>query len=473
MSTAYDEVQYPTTAFRQTSPDRLATHATLLGLPFAPPGRCRLLDIGGGDAMNVIAMAVTHPGSEFVSFDLSQSAVRRGQAAIDALGLTNVSVQVADVQSFDPGPEPFDYIIAHGFYSWIPPEAREATLALMRRNLAPTGVAFLSFNAHPGGHIRQIVRDLMLIEVKGITDPVERALRARRKLQAVVADYPETDVFRRALKTRCQVVLEVPEAVLLHDDLAEISQPFYLHEVLERAAAHGLGFLTEADPTRAMEGLLPEGAQDDGGLDVAARAQEQDFRIMHGFRQTLLVRAETVIDRRQDPTRLANLYVASPSRAEGPNSFDTGQRHFEVADPELARAITRMAEAWPCAVPVAGLVEGPERLAALLRMYAADLVQLHVEPSPFTTTVSERPTASPLVRLQIAQGETRLITLSHSVTRTEDSLGRAFISCLDGSRTHAEIAAHMAELAGSPLEAVAAKLPERLESLARMPMLVG
>ena len=472
MTTPYDKVHYPTTAFRQTHPDRLATHAALMGLPFAPPGRCRVLDIGGGDGMNIIGMALTHPGSQFVGFDLSENAVRRGQETILALGLDNVALHQADVQTFDPGPEPFDYVIAHGFYSWIPEPAREATLALIRRSLAPGGVAFLSYNAHPGGHVRQIVRDMMLFEVEGVTDPAERVARAKRKLEQVIETYPEGDPFQRALKARCKAVLKIGADVLVHDDLGEFWQPSYLREVLAHAALHGLQFLTEADGSRVTEGMAPDGS--DGGYEeVVARAQDMDFRHMHGFRQTLLVRAEVSVPRGRDPGRLSGLYALSPARPVDETTFDCGERRYEIQAPALAGAVRRLSQAWPHAVPVDELVPDDEHRNALLNMYVTDLIRLSAEPSPFSTELSERPTASPLARLQVAQGETRLISLAHAVAEVADPAGRELISILDGSRTHAELAEHMAGFTGAPLGDVETKLQERLESLARMPMLVA
>lgn len=473
MSTAYDEVAYPTTAFGQTHPDRLATHAALMGLPFAPPGACRVLDIGGGDGMNIIGMALTHPGSQFVGVDLSGSAIERGQQVVEALGLANVRLFQADVADFDPGSEPFDYAIAHGLYSWVPQEAREATMALIGRSLAPNGVAFVSYNAYPGAYIRQIIRDLMLLETRGLDDPQQRLAVARRKLAEVVDDYPEQTVFQQAVKARTRNVLEIPDPVLLHDDLGGISQPFYLHQVLEHAARHGLSFLTEADPSRLAEGLEQQPSSDRPPRDVEAFAQELDFRYMHGFRQTLLVRADAPVDRRRDATRIDPLFAACGARRLEANRFEYGQETFEITDPELAGAVERLGQAWPGALPVRELVPAGERRAALLNMYGADLLWLHTEPSPFSLAVSDRPVASPLARLQIARGETRLITLRHTVADVTDAPGRAFIACLDGSRTHGEIAAHMAQVTGAPLEAVAAQLSERLSQLARMPLLAA
>ena len=472
VSTVYDEVAYPTTAFRQTHPDRLAAHAALFGLPFAAPSRCRVLDVGGGDGMNVIGMALTYPESEFVSFDLSQSAIARGQEVVRDLGLDNVRLFAADVASADVGQGPFDYVIAHGFYSWVPAAAREAVLALAARCLAPSGVAFVSYNAQPGGHLRAIVRDLLLFETQGLTDPLDRIAAARRKLDEVVQAYPETDIFQKALKARCKALLELPPAVLLHDDLGDIFHTLYLTEFLDRAGAHGLRFLTEADPVRCLEGMAAEGQEPADGAIIAA-ARDTDFKLMNGYRQTLLVRRDAPVDRRIDPRRLAGLHISCAARPQGEGRFRIRDAEFSAPDEQLSEALARLTSVFPLSLPVGELVGDERRLGALLRMYAAELVELHVERSPFRTDVSARPKASPLARLQIARGEERLISLRHTVLPLEDPLGRSFIGLLDGSRSHAQIAEEMARLVGATAADVSSRVADKLADLARMPMLMG
>lgn len=472
MTTSYDDVAYPTTAFLQTHPDRLATHAALLGLPFAPPSRCRVLDVGGGDGMNVIGMALTYPESEFVSFDLSQAAVERGLAVVKQLGLSNVRLFVADVTQVDVGQGDFDYIIAHGFYSWVPAEARDAVLALAGRCLSKSGVALVSYNAMPGGHIKQIVRDLLLFEVKGIEDPQARVATARRKLQQVADSYPETEVFQKALKTRCKGLLEVPGEVLLHDELGEVFHSVYLTDFLDHAASHGLKFLTEADRVRCLEGFALEGTSE-ADADIAANAREIDFKMMHGFRQTLLVRTDAAVDRRLDPQRVAGLYASCSARPQGEGRFRIRDTEFKAPDDRLTEALTRMTAASPLALPVSELVEDEKRLGALVRMYTADLIHLHVEPSPFKIAISQRPEASPLARLQVARGEERLITLAHTVLPVDNPAARSFIELLDGTRTRAQVVEEMVRLTGAPTAEVAERVDQKLMDLARMPMLVA
>src|ERR1700693_2505117 len=160
-STAHDAVMYPGSPFSQTHPDRLATIAALYGFPAAPPERCRVLELGCGDGGNLIPMAYLLPGSTFLGLDSAGAGGTRGREQIAALGLTNVTLlHVYLLEASNLGT--YDYVIAHGVYSWVPPSVQERVLAIASEVLAPNGVAYVSYNALPGGHVRNAMRQMML-----------------------------------------------------------------------------------------------------------------------------------------------------------------------------------------------------------------------------------------------------------------------------------------------------------------------
>ncbi len=79
MSTAYDEVRYPTFSHAQLHPDRLGIPPLLMGLQPAPAAACRYLELGCGDGGTITALASALPGSEFVGIVLAPTAVLRGR----------------------------------------------------------------------------------------------------------------------------------------------------------------------------------------------------------------------------------------------------------------------------------------------------------------------------------------------------------------------------------------------------------
>src|SRR5579875_2980319 len=97
--------------------------AALHGLSPAPIESCRVLEIGCSEGGNLIPMAYAIPGAEFTGFDLAGQPIARGQERIRALGLGNIRLFQADLVTADTGPDrgglgDFDYIVAHGLYSW-------------------------------------------------------------------------------------------------------------------------------------------------------------------------------------------------------------------------------------------------------------------------------------------------------------------------------------------------------------------
>ena len=137
--TPYDAVRYPTYPRIETHPDRLAAVATLYGMTPAPVTRCRVLEIGCGDGGNLAPMAYFLPESRFFGVDLAGAAIASGSATIRDLKLRNIELSESDFRDLDVSGGPFDYIVAHGLYSWIPPDARDRLLAICRALLAPQG----------------------------------------------------------------------------------------------------------------------------------------------------------------------------------------------------------------------------------------------------------------------------------------------------------------------------------------------
>jgi hypothetical protein len=61
--TVYDEVNYPSFPIYYTHPDRLAVMATLFGMRPAPAEKCRVLELGCFDGVNLAAMGMALPQS--------------------------------------------------------------------------------------------------------------------------------------------------------------------------------------------------------------------------------------------------------------------------------------------------------------------------------------------------------------------------------------------------------------------------
>jgi cyclopropane fatty-acyl-phospholipid synthase-like methyltransferase len=152
---SYDDLPYVSHPFPQTHPARLGAVARIFKLTAPDLSRARVLELGCAAGGNLIPLAARHPDAYFLGVDLSQRQIEEGQQRVAALGLSNINLRrqsLTDLWSKDGG---FDYIICHGVYSWVPEQVRDAILRIARENLAPNGVAFISYNVQPGWRLRQ------------------------------------------------------------------------------------------------------------------------------------------------------------------------------------------------------------------------------------------------------------------------------------------------------------------------------
>src|SRR5260370_14025547 len=146
----------------------------------APVTDCRVLEIGCGNGANLIPLAYHLPESRFTGIDLAAAPIAAACTMAGELGLSNIDLRVADLRDLGPEVGEFDYIFAHGLYSWIPAEVRDRLLAVGRQPLAPEGVAFVSYNVYPGRYPRQMIREILLYPTRGLEAPAERIAEGRR-----------------------------------------------------------------------------------------------------------------------------------------------------------------------------------------------------------------------------------------------------------------------------------------------------
>lgn len=289
--TAYDTVPYPGHPHPETHPNRLAALARLFGLEAPPVATARVLEIACGDAANLIPIAQSLPRSRCFGFDLAPTAVARAREEIAKLGLTNIDVIEADLVSVAETLGEFDYIIAHGLYSWVPPPVRDSLLTLIRDSLSARGIAFVSHNVYPGWHIGRMVREMLRYHTRGIDDPDTRVVQARALLDFLVVAHPEPDPYGRLLVAECERMGKYTPAHIFHDDLADVNDPVYFHEFVAHASAFDLKFIADADFATMTGADLPEPARlklDELHGDPVVYGQYLDFVRCRRFRESLL-----------------------------------------------------------------------------------------------------------------------------------------------------------------------------------------
>lgn len=312
---AYNAVPYPATPYPQTHPGRMAAIGSLFGMGPAPIDNCSVLEIGCADGSNLLPLAALFPNSRFTGIDLSERQIASGQVLAKELALSNLTLLAEDFTDITFINGPFDYIIAHGVYSWVPPAVGGRLLELFADHLAPQGIGYLSYNTLPGWQARATLRELIVqryrdrsIDADDLPE-IRRFLEEFRSTAALMpGSYPP-------------LMAQAIDAMLGHagdywfHDLLEIEQhPVSFQEIANRLKAKDLQPLGDAE-LHAMFGRgLPQGVLEklqSLATDRSELEQLMDVMIYRSFRQTLVCRTDIRLASVLEVDRLRELAIIS------------------------------------------------------------------------------------------------------------------------------------------------------------------
>ncbi len=437
--TSYDEVAYPSVPLAQTQPDGFATQAVLHGVRSPDPAACRVLEIGCSDAGNLAWLAAHAPGAQFLGVDLSEQAVARAQGVV--AGLANIEVRQADLTQLDAGP--FDFVIAHGVYSWLP--RPEELLRCIDRHLSDDGIAYVSYNVLPGSRVRQMAGDVLTRHTAGSPDRVAAARALMDLVTSATVASPHAEIMRAAMRLSA----DKPDHLLIHDEMATFNHAPYFDEFIAAAAAHQLAYLGETHRADSSPPgvTLPE----DAPAAEVDRQQLLDYIRNRSFRQTLLVRPGNAPEGfRIDPDRLAGLHAAAPVERRGSDSGRTtytvlGGVELTTDSTELGADLELLGRSWPGSVPVSSL--RADR-ALLLQVHGSRGLELRVHPI-VAVMPGDRPLVGPYVRSR-AGIDGRVANQRHEILSLDDPLSRRAVAMMDGTMTRAAIARELSALPGAP-----------------------
>lgn len=457
--TSYDQVPYAYYSFPDSHPRRLQAVAQLLGLETAAPAQCRILELGCAVGGNIVPMAYSLPEARLIGVDLVDSQIESAKQFAAACGVTNLDLRAANIMEITPQWGQFDYIIVHGVFSWVPHEVAEKVLQICAEQLAPNGLAYISFNTYPGGHLRMWVREAMLFHGDAFPDPLQKA-RAGREF---VMSLARTPLLSALLKAEVQYFETDPDSYIVHEYLEGTNQPLYFRDFAASIAQHGLQYLGDA----MQNGIA--GAENSPGFrnwldanqrDLVRLEQYADFVRNRVFRRALICRGNLTLDRTQMLARAETMQVAAflrqTAEANGMTRFhhSRGGRRVIGAGP-LHDALVTISRHFPQPLAIrevldaAGTQHRGLLLHDLVNCWMDAMLELYVDPPPvLARTPSDRPRASLVARYLAAQNQSPVNQRHGSVT--VDATQRRFIQLLDGTRTREQLATEL----GTAKEAV-------------------
>ncbi|MBS1834236.1 MAG: methyltransferase domain-containing protein [Acidobacteria bacterium] len=455
----YHEVAYPSYVHSQTHPDHLAMMSRVFGLKPAAINKCRVLELGCGTGYGLIAAAVDLPESQFVGVDFSARMIEEAKQAALAAVASNVTFAAADILSFEPEGE-FDFIVAHGVYSWTPLAVRERILQICGRKLAPNGVAYVSFNARPGYHLPAILRDFALSAKPATLDEAYAALE-RLDLSTMPETWaqllaPCADHFW-SKQSRVQV---------MYDEFAEINEPFLFREFADALSRHGLRYAAEARiedwTANTIEPRARQMLNDLAG-DPVRRMQYRDCLRLTRFHASLVCR-DTV-----QPTIVPIPDIACTMRVStravplspDPDIKGPAKELFEspdgvqvaIAEPLLKAALVVLSQQRPrrlllgkLAIEACKLLGVEDRAAEqklrawLMPFWEGGFFELHSHMPNCATELNRKPVASQFARYAAERGEALVPSLLGCVAALGDDTDRQLLLALDGTRSQTKLA---------------------------------
>jgi SAM-dependent methyltransferase len=471
---SYDELPYDSLPLPETQPDYLAAVARLHGFEAPDPRHARILELGCAQGGNLIPLAWRWPESECVGVELSRVQAESGAVFIAELGVRNVRILHGDLAALLDDLGQFDYIIAHGVFSWVPPAVQHALLDLCRNHLSGQGVAYVSFNVAAGWARLHALRVALLQRTPAGLPAPERYEQALQVLGELESEWTDPVL----LKEIAYLKAAAP-SYLFHEYLAEVNLPMAFGEFASRLEAHGLRYVGDAGPRHAVVeledawGLIPEGMAG-RWLDAEAALDEAQAS---RFRRALIARDDAACAQPPRAEALTGLAFYADLHSDDEIDLEDASEQrfmlpaghaFPVSQPALKAALMALSAAYPAALTdsdllsaarqvlaeyeMAGGVDEAEFNRSLFPLVMAHGVMPTVDVESHAGGPGEFPCAHALARLQ-AKSPGWVVTGTRHVVLELDAPARILLGMLDGSRSLDQLTAIMqAALAQAGLE---------------------
>lgn len=420
---AYDKRVYTSNAFSYSSPGHLRSAAHLYGLESVPLQNARVLELGCAGGGNLLPFAIAYPQAHVVGIDLSSVQVNQGQEVVKALGIKNLHLHAMSLTDITPDFGQFDYIIAHGVFSWVPPEVREAMLRILRDNLSPNGIGYISYNTYPGWKAGDIVRDAMLLHSHTAQNDDDKLAAAKAMLSLLSDGIAANNPLAPSLRGAVARLHEQSDFYIAHEYLETFNNPCYLLEFVNLADQFDLTQVGDADPFSEMAVTYGQNVQLNHSLVALGQPREMrqqylDFAVGRNFRKSLVVHKERASQILVSPEleRLAELRwagwfkkVESEPNAHKKQVFfhNQNERPLNTREDNVIAVVNALTEAWPASIDFDTLVKKAEPslsqigdaaairntvLEALKTLFRLNSLRYTLEPSPYDAdTESDAP----------------------------------------------------------------------------------
>lgn len=481
---SYDLVPYQSLPFSATHPTHLSAIATIFGIDPPAVESSRILELGCASGGNIIPLAAYMPRCQVIGVDLSSRQIEEGKKIITNVGLKNIELRCQSIEDINTDMGKFDYIIAHGVYSWVSESVRNKIVAVCKENLNDNGIAYISYNTYPGWHMPQALREMMLYHTAAIKDPKKSVTQARAFLRFLFEATKSADnPYSAFLKTEVDFLEKKGDYYIYHEYLEKNNFPVYFYQLAESARRQGLSYLADAEVATMLAQAFPENVAKAlrTAPNILQQEQYMDFLRNRRFRRSLFCHEAQKLDRTLKGESLKSLYVAAaafPKDKSAPQPDADSKltlvlapnREVKIAFPPLLQKVMPLLwKAWPRAIPFAELAEAAKKSlpkadasvvnkqlgASLFRLYFGRIVAFHGYAPPLVSKAGSMPKVPELMRCQAKTAGT-ITNLWHNQIRL-GQVDAKLVSLLDGTKDKTAIAKEMEKAILSAREAAIAK----------------
>jgi len=253
------------------------------------------LELGCGSGRSSISNAAQFTEGRFHACDFNPAHIEQAALARRRRNISNLALHQKTFQALLEEDLPdFDFIVAHGVYSWVNKDVQQSICTIIQRKLKPGGLLYIGYNCLPGWSAEIPIRRL-------IVEMAETQQGTSSRRMASVLDRLGT-LSRAGLgylqsNPRLEMALESyrrgPLNYIAHEFLNEAWEPFYSVDLAARMHDLGLDYAGSATLVDNHPILLVSPKQADAINTLPTprlRHLAMDFALNRSFRRDIFSR---------------------------------------------------------------------------------------------------------------------------------------------------------------------------------------
>ncbi len=318
------DVDYMVGYFAEQSPNSMRFALLLSG--WDSPSGGNYLELGFGRGLTLNIHAASNPG-EFWGNDFLPGHVSEARTMAAFSGAIVVEDSFGELSRRDDLPD-FQFITAHGIYSWVDQDRQAEIREVILKSLSPGGAAYLSYNTQPGWAEMLPVQRLLRFYVEDMSNPSDPLADRLKEAFGLVHLLREAKAGafegRPNLDNKIHTAQSASPAYAAHEYLNRGWQALFFADVARALESSKLQFAACSNAMESLASLsVPPNAIDilSNIGDPVMREQVRDYAVNKGFRKDLFMRGERRLGAAERRDRLLATRIV-PVRPGLPKSWE-------------------------------------------------------------------------------------------------------------------------------------------------------